>query len=85
MIKRQDKKKNVSNNADTEKEVLKKRDHEVEESLRTIYEEQEGEMPDLTKLEPVRSNYWIWVTAIFAGVVLFLFRSTKLNCVIRLD
>ena len=43
----------------------------VEYSLRTIYEADQGEMPDMTRLEKIKSNRWIWISAIaFAGLLM---------------
>jgi hypothetical protein len=44
----------------------------VEESLRTIYEADEGEMPDMTKLERIKSKRWIWITSGISAVLLIL-------------
>ncbi|MFZ6014845.1 MAG: hypothetical protein ACOYUZ_00620 [Patescibacteria group bacterium] len=44
----------------------------VDESLRSIYEIGEGEMPDMTKLEKTESKRWIWIMAIISAAVLFL-------------
>ena len=50
----------------------KLREKEVEESLRTIYVPEEGETPDMTKLDRLKSYYWIWVAVIAAAVVCIL-------------
>ncbi|MDF1496689.1 MAG: hypothetical protein P1P90_01345 [Patescibacteria group bacterium] len=45
----------------------------VDQSLRTIYEADEGEMPDMTKLERIKSKRWIWITAsVCAGLLLLV-------------
>lgn len=44
----------------------------VENSLRTIYEAEEGEMPDMTKLEQIKSKRWIWMSLAVSGLVLVL-------------
>lgn len=49
-------------------------DIQVEQSLRTIYEEQAGVLPDLTKLDRVRSNRWI--VAVAAVSIFFLLLSS---------
>jgi hypothetical protein len=48
-------------------------DETVEESLRTIYEVEEGEMPDMTKMERIKNNRWVWITVGVSGALLFLF------------
>jgi len=41
----------------------------VETSLRTIYEAEKGEMPDMTKFEQIKSKRWIWLLAgLFGGL-----------------
>ncbi len=65
---------------ETEKKSIKKLDDVLDEadiseesvdaSLRTIYEAEEGEMPDMTKFEQIKSKRWIWI---FAGVTGGLF------------
>ncbi len=44
----------------------------VENSLRTIYQEEEGEMPDMTKLEQIKSKRWIWMSLAVSALVLVL-------------
>ncbi|MBD3281808.1 hypothetical protein GF391_03620 [Candidatus Uhrbacteria bacterium] len=44
----------------------------VEESLRTIYEAEEGKMPDMTKLEKIKSKRWIWITGGISAAILLL-------------
>jgi len=50
----------------------KKRDAEVERSLRTIYEEEEGKLPDLTKLDKVRSRRWVVIVAAVSVIFIVL-------------
>ncbi|MDD5437735.1 MAG: hypothetical protein PHC70_01175, partial [Patescibacteria group bacterium] len=54
--------------SDIRQETLR-RDNEVEQSLRTIYAEEEGKMPDMTRLEKIKSHGWL-VAAI--GIPLFV-------------
>lgn len=51
------------------RQEIAKRDLEVEQSLRTIYAEEEGKMPDMTRLEKIKSHGWL-VAAI--GIPLFV-------------
>lgn len=44
----------------------------VEQSLRTIYEVDKGEMPDMTRLERIKSKRWIWVSVIIFASILIL-------------
>ncbi|MCI0479280.1 hypothetical protein L0Y59_01935 [Candidatus Uhrbacteria bacterium] len=44
-----------------------RRDGDVEKSLEAIYQDEGGAMPDLTKLEPVKSRWWIY--ALSAGAL----------------
>ncbi len=49
-----------------------RRDDEVEQSLRAIYQVENGDLPDLTKLERKRSHRWIWLTLGVSAVFLVL-------------
>jgi hypothetical protein len=79
MFKKKDKKKNKQIKPVKNESVLISPDfqeEEVEQSLRTIYQASEGEMPDMTKLEIIKSKRWIWISSgIIAGLLVLITAS----------
>ncbi len=73
------KKVNKPNKISAESEVLRSADFpdaEVEQSLRTIYQAPEGDMPDMTKLEIIKSKRWIWISAgVITGLLILILAS----------
>jgi hypothetical protein len=63
------KKNNPADRFSEMKQEIIKRDHEVEKSLRTIYAGEEGGMPDMTRLEKIKSHGWLMAAI---GIPLFI-------------
>ncbi len=79
MFKKKVVKKIKLNKANAESEVLKNTDFsdaEIEQSLRTIYQAPEGDMPDMTKLKIIKSKRWIWISAgVIMGLIIMILAS----------
>ncbi|MBU2566768.1 hypothetical protein KKG46_04375 [Patescibacteria group bacterium] len=79
MKKKETKKVSRTSIMDEQKMSEKEHQNEVDQSLRTIYQEDEGEMPDMSKLDKIQSRRWIWVTALVSGFILILIFASWLG------
>ena len=79
MKKKDNKKISRTEQEDVQKELEKEHQNVVDESLRTIYQEEEGEMPDMSRLEKIQSKRWIWITALISGFILILIFASWLG------